>query len=73
VKTHLVPAESRKLTTYIGGYGKKRVLLINDSGMLKLILCGHSPKAEGVREKARRTPGHLRTAHWPVGLSMDAA
>ena len=69
VKTHLDADESRKETIYIGGYGKKKVLLVSTSGMLKLILCGRSERAVQVIERARQTPVYLKTNDWPAELA----
>ncbi len=72
VRDHLIGSEYRKETTYIGGYGKKRILLINNSGMLKLIMAGRSESASRVRNQARLAPAHLRGNDWPAELNLSA-
>lgn len=44
--------EWRKETVYIGGYGKKNILMVNDSGMLKLIMQSKSEGALAIRKRA---------------------
>jgi|GEM_PF-3510936 len=58
VKNHLDGSEWRKETTYIGGYGKKHILLINNSGVIKLIQCGRGAKAHLLRNKLKSMPAH---------------
>ena len=49
----LTDEEWRKETIYIGGYGKKKVVLVNESGMKKLIMQGKSPKALAIQERLK--------------------
>ena len=72
VQKHLDESEYRKETIYIGGYGKKHVLLINNSGMFKLIVAGRSDLAVQVRDKVKCAPDYLKTSEWPVELEMAA-
>jgi hypothetical protein len=64
----LTEEEWRKETIYIGGYGKKKVLMVNDNGVLKLILQGKSPRACEAQERARQTPSNLIPETWETGL-----
>jgi len=72
VRIHLFEDEYRKESIYIGGYGKKKVLLISNSGLLKLIVIGRSENAIQVREKAKYTPTELKTVDWPAELEITA-
>jgi prophage antirepressor-like protein len=60
----LTDNERCKESIFIGNYGKQKVLLVNDNGMLKLIFQGKSPWALEVQERARRTPENLRPESW---------
>lgn len=60
----LTDGEWRKESIHIGNYGKQKVLLVNDAGMLKLIFQGKFPRALEVQERARRTPDNLRPESW---------
>ena len=51
--------EWRKETIYIGGYGKKRVLLVNDEGMKKLIFQATSPLARPIQRRALNIPSNV--------------
>jgi len=59
----LEPTEYRKKTIFNGG-SNKHMLLVNDNGMLKLILQGTSERALEVQERARQTPPNLIPANW---------
>ncbi len=59
----LEPSEYRKKTIFNGG-SNKHMLLVNDNGMLKLILQGTSARALEVQERARQTPTNLIPANW---------
>jgi prophage antirepressor-like protein len=73
VRDYLDDDEWRKETIYIGGrHGKKHVLLINNSGMLKLIRIGRSVNAGLVRERATIIPDNLKPASWPSELNVAA-
>jgi len=73
VRDYLDYDESRKETIYIGGYGKKKVLLVNDSGMLKIIMRGRTEFAFEAQERLRATPEYLKTTPWPYELFLDKA
>ncbi len=70
VQNHLDDDEQLKTTAYIGGYGKKHILMINNSGMLKLVNAAQDAKAAFVKQRARNIPDrclpedqqHLRLA-----------
>jgi prophage antirepressor-like protein len=59
----LSESEWRKHTLFNGSKNKK-MLLVNDNGMLKLILQGTSARAQEVQERARQTPTNLIPATW---------
>lgn len=61
---NLSDGECRLETTYIGNYGKDKILLVNELGMLKLIFKGKAPRALEVQERARQTPENLKPASW---------
>jgi prophage antirepressor-like protein len=67
----LTENEWRKETMFIGGYGKKKVLLVNDSGMQKLIFQGTSPRAQHAQDMARRTLPSLIPAGWSTEMLRD--
>lgn len=71
VHNHLEDGEWRKETIYIGGYGKKKVLLVNTIGMLKLIVCGRTPYALKVQERIIQVPSDLKTRNWPERVIKD--
>ncbi len=56
VLKHLNYNEFRKESTYIGGYGKKHILLINNSGVIKLINAAKNENAPALRERLLSTP-----------------
>lgn len=64
-------AERPPRLTWRHRYGKKHILLINNSGMLKLIAIGRSGRAAQIREKAKHTPVILKTPGWPVELELQ--
>lgn len=73
VKDYLDDSEWRKETIYIGGRrGKKHVLLINESGMLKLIAAGRSRSAAQVLEMAKNAPAYINRTDWPAELRIAA-
>lgn len=59
VKKHLLASEWCHQTIHLGGYGKKRVLLVNTSGMLKLIMRGQSTYALEVQARIAHVPTNL--------------
>ena len=69
VHDHLYEHEWRKETIYIGGnHGKKHVLLINNSGMLKLIMLAKPEFAQTFKKRAEQTPAYLKDVKWPTEL-----
>jgi len=64
VHNHLENYEWQKKTIYIGGYGKKNVLLVNTIGMLKLIVKGRSAYALQIQERINQVPSELKTHDW---------
>jgi len=63
--------EWRKEKIYTGS-ANRQVLLVNTSGMLKIIFQGKTAKAREAQERARRTPAELRTSEtdeWPTWLA----
>lgn len=64
VHNHLEDYEWRKEPIHIGGYGKKKVLLVNTIGMLKLIVHGKKPYALKVQERILHVPAKLKTHDW---------
>jgi len=50
------------------GKNKRRMLVVNDSGLLKLVLQGTSARAKEAQEKARQTSPSLTPAAWPPEL-----
>lgn len=73
VHKHLEEYEWRKETIYIGGYGKKKVLLVNTIGMLKLIVRGKTPYALQVYDRILQVPSDLQTPDWPEIVMEDEA
>jgi len=71
VHKHLEDNEWRKETIYIGGYGKRKVLLVNTIGMLKLIVRGRTPYAIKVQERIVQVPSNLKTRNWPEIVVED--
>lgn len=61
---NLLDNEHRDETIHIGNYGKDRVLLVNESGMLKLLFKGTKPRALAVQDRAKNTPANLKPASW---------
>ena len=51
------------------GTSNRRILLVNDIGMLKLVFQGKSDRAREVQELARNTPERLRTGDIGIWLS----
>jgi prophage antirepressor-like protein len=63
--------EWRKDTIFTGN-ANRQVLLVNTTGMLKIIFQGRTPRAREVQERARKTPANLRTSElveWPTWIS----
>jgi prophage antirepressor-like protein len=57
VQKHLDEDEQLKTTIYIGGrHGKKHVLMINNSGMLKLVNVAQDDRVPLVKQRARIIP-----------------
>jgi prophage antirepressor-like protein len=50
--------------TLFNGTSRRKMLLVSDNGMLKLILQGTSEKALEVQERARQTPASIIPATW---------
>jgi prophage antirepressor-like protein len=50
------------------GRSKRRMLFVNDNGMLKLILQTTSVVAAEIQQRARKTPNHLIPASWQTEL-----
>jgi|SRR6185369_4912767 len=65
VKQHLLPSERKKETVYTGT-SRRHLLLINDSGVYKLIQIARSERSQEVRERARRISAPLRPVSWPA-------
>lgn len=59
----LLPSEWRKETIF-NGSRKKYMQMVNDNGMLKLIMQGTSPFAQEVQKRVKSTPQHLIPAGW---------
>lgn len=72
VSNHVDEDDACKKTIHIGGYGKKRVLMVNNTGLLKLIEIAKSDRAKPIREKAKNTPHYLKPALWPAELDLAA-
>lgn len=60
----LAKHEWRKDSEYIGGYGKKQILLVNNGGMLKLIYQSQTATALAVQAKVDNIPENLFPAEW---------
>ncbi|MBV5330467.1 MAG: hypothetical protein JZU65_23005 [Chlorobium sp.] len=60
VHKHLTDQEWQPLTIFTG-CSRRQVLMVNDSGMLKLIMLGRTDWAMSIQERARQTPDHLNT------------
>lgn len=56
--------EWRKETIYLGGYGKKHVLMVNNAGMLKLICQASSDYGREVQDRAYNIPEDLFPSEW---------
>ena len=57
VQNHLDDSEQLKTTTFIGGrHGKKHILMINNSGMLKLVNVAQDAKVTSVKQRAMNIP-----------------
>lgn len=63
--------EWRKESVYNGGYGKKKLLMISNKGMLKLLVKTRSDQAEYFKAVAMRTPTRFRTDPWPEELNAE--
>jgi len=72
VRYHLTPDEYR-LETIFTGRRNRRVLMINNSGMMKLIVRTRTERAEQFKAVATRTPAYLRITPWPEELNAPAA
>lgn len=64
VKQHLLGSEWKKETLYTGT-SRRHLLLINDSGVYKLIQIAKSESAQEIQERARRVTAPLRPTSWP--------
>ena len=63
--------EWRKSKEFTGN-AKRQVLLVNTTGMLKIIFQGKTTRAKEVQERTKKTPADLRTtelAEWPTWIS----
>lgn len=65
VHDHLTDQEWQ-LTKIYTGTSNRQVLLVNDAGMLKLIMLGRTDWAHEVQSRAKQTPDHLKTTPWPT-------
>ncbi|UFS71772.1 Bro-N domain-containing protein [Geomonas sp. RF6] len=63
----LEDSEWRKESVF-NGTSKRKMLMVNDSGALKLIFQGTSAVACDIQERARKTSIDLIPASWPLGL-----
>jgi len=50
------------------GRGKRKVLMVNDAGMLKLIRTGRDARAKAAYGRAQSAPAYLRKTDWPAGF-----
>lgn len=55
-----------QLTKIYTGTSNRQVLLVNNSGMLKLIMLGRTDWAHKVQNRVRQTPDHLKVNPWPT-------
>ena len=72
VLRHLDHDEYRKETMYIGGYGKKHVLLINNSGVIRLIKSVRSENARHLQGKLKKLQAKHLPDHQHYLLQMAA-
>lgn len=63
--------ERRCKATFIGGHGKKRILLVNNGGMLKLIFQARTSAAFEVQKRISEMPEHLIPAEWTEYLTGE--
>ncbi len=63
--------EWRKEPEYIGGYGKKLILMVNNGGMLKLIYQSKTPAARAVQERITTIPEELFPEQWHDYLDVQ--
>lgn len=63
----LQDSEWRKETVY-NGTSRRKMLMVNDSGVLKLVLQGTSTKARDAQIRARQTPADLVPEGWKMEL-----
>lgn len=63
--------EWRKETIYLGGYGKRHVLMVNNGGMLKLIYQSKTPAAREVQERIATIPDELMPVQWRAYLEVQ--
>lgn len=63
--------EWRKQPEYIGGYGKKQILMVNNGGMLKLIYQSNTPEAQAVQERITTIPDDLIPEQWRDYLEVQ--
>lgn len=63
--------EWRKQTEYIGGYGKKQILMVNNGGMLKLLYQSSTPEAQAVQERIANIPDDLIPEQWRDYLEVQ--
>lgn len=57
--------------TIFNGTSRRRMQMVNDNGMLKLIMQGTSPFALEVQERVRNIPQHLIPAGWQMELIKE--
>jgi len=62
-KFTLLESEWRKVNIF-NGKSKRQMLMVNDNGMLKLIMQGTSPFAREVQGRVRSTPMNLIPTGW---------
>jgi len=65
----LKSSEWRNESNHIGNYGKQKVLMVNNGGMLKLIYQSKTPAALEVQAKISDIPKDLFPAEWNEYLS----
>jgi prophage antirepressor-like protein len=60
----LTDQEKCSKSVYIGGYGKKHILLVNNGGLLKLIFQAKTQAALEVQSRIAEIPNQLIPAEW---------
>lgn len=73
-KLHLLDSEFCNEPIHIGNYGKNKVLLVNDGGMLRLIYQadkGNKPAAKAIIERIADIPKQLIPPQWHKYLTWE--